>query len=169
MSRRSIQDEDRQAIADFIEKHWRSKKVMSQGKAYFPHEHEGFIEWRDGQIAGLLTMAYQGDALEVLTLNSMLEGERIGSALMLLAIEDARKRNINRIWLTTTNDNIQALAFYQKLGFRMTAVNLGVVDEARKAKPEIPKVGYEGIRVRDEIVFELPIKSYLDPDPPKPS
>ena len=47
MSRRPIQDEDRQAIADFIEKHWRSKKVMSQGKAYYPHEHEGFIEWRD--------------------------------------------------------------------------------------------------------------------------
>ena len=110
-------------------------------------------------------MAYQDDALEVLTLNSMLEGERIGSALMLLAIEDARKRNINRIWLTTTNDNIAALAFYQKLGFRMTAVNLGVVDEARKAKPEIPQVGFEGIRVRDEVVFELPIKAYLDPDP----
>ena len=162
MSRRPIQDQDRPAIADFIEKHWHSKKVMSRGKAYFPHEQEGFIEWRDGQIVGLLTMAYQDDALEVLTLNSMLEGERIGSALMLQAIDDARHRDIDRIWLTTTNDNVNAIAFYQKLGFRMTAVHLGVVDEARKTKPEIPKVGHEGIRIRDEVVFELPIKAFLD-------
>lgn len=162
MSRRPIQDDDRAAIADFIEKHWHSKKVMSQGKSYFPHEHEGFIEWRDSQIAGLLTMAYQDDTLEVLTLNSVLEGERIGSSLMLLAIDDARHRDIHRIWLTTTNDNIKAMAFYQKLGFRMTAVNPGVVDEARKTKPQIPKVGFGGIAIHDEVVFELRIQSFLD-------
>jgi N-acetylglutamate synthase-like GNAT family acetyltransferase len=160
--RRRIQDSDREAIARFIEEHWHSKLVMSSGRCYFPHELDGFIEWRDGQIAGLLTMVYEDDALQVLTLNSVLEGARIGSALMLMAIDDARARNIRRVWLTTTNDNVRAFAFYQKLGFRLVKVNVGVVDEARKVKPQIPEVGHEGIPIHDELVFELRVKGFLD-------
>ena len=139
MSRRRIEDNDREAIGAFIERHWHSRIVMSRGRSYHPHEHEGFIEWRDDDIVGLLTMAYEDEALQVLTLNSMLEGERIGSALMLMAIEDARERDIDRIWLTTTNDNVRAFGFYQKLGFRLVQVNVGVVDEARKVKTPDPR------------------------------
>jgi N-acetylglutamate synthase-like GNAT family acetyltransferase len=158
MSRRPIEDSDREAIARFIEEHWHSRLVMSRGKRYFPHEQEGFIEWRDGRIVGLLTMAYEDEALQVLTLNSTLEGERIGSSLMLMAIDDARQRGISRIWLTTTNDNLRAFGFYQRLGFRLTQVNVGVVDEARKVKPQIPEMGQSGIPIHDEIVFELRIE-----------
>ena len=138
---------------------------MSRGRSYFPHEHEGFIEQRDGQIVGLLTMAYEDDALQVLTLNSTLEGERIGSALMLMAIDDARHRGIRRIWLTTTNDNLRAFGFYQKLGFRLVQVNVGAVDEARKVKPQIPFTGFDGIPIHDEVVLELQIESFLDGTP----
>jgi ribosomal protein S18 acetylase RimI-like enzyme len=162
MTRRRIEDDDRTAIARFIEEHWHSHVVMSRGQAYRPHEHEGFIEWRGNAIVGLLTMAYEDDALQVLTLNSTLEGERIGSSLMLLAIDDARQRGIARIWLTTTNDNLRAFSFYQKLGFRLTQVNVDAVNEARQIKPQIPKVGFEGIPIQDELVFELRIQSFLD-------
>lgn len=162
MARRRIEDADREAIAQFIAHHWHSRMVMSRGRSYFPHEHEGFIDWRDGKIVGLLTMAYEDDALQLLTLNSVLEGQRIGSALMLMAIDDARRRGIHRIWLTTTNDNLRAFEFYQKLGFRIVQVNVGAVDVARKTKPQIPEVGQEGIPIHDEVVFELRIEAFLD-------
>lgn len=161
MARRSIEDSDRKAIADFIVTHWRSQLVMSRGRSYYPHEHEGFIELRDDKIIGLLTMVAEDGALQLLTLNSVLEGERIGSSLMLMAIDDARDRGIERIWLTTTNDNLRAMGFYQRLGFRIVQVNVGAVDEARKTKPQIPEIGHDGIALRDEIVLELRIKSYL--------
>lgn len=160
MARRAIKDSDRDAIAEFIEKHWKSRMVMSRGKAYHPHEHDGFVETRDGKIVGLLTMVHEDDALQLLTLNSVLEGERIGSSLMLMAIDDARRKNIDRIWLTTTNDNLRAIGFYQRLGFRLTQVNVGVVDEARKTKPQIPETGQGGIPIHDEIVMELRLKAY---------
>jgi GNAT superfamily N-acetyltransferase len=162
MARRPVRDSDREAIAAFVEAHWRSKLIMSRGKSYYPHELEGFIDWRDDEIVGLLTMVYEDDALQILTLNSVLEGERIGSSLMLMAIDDARKRGINRIWLTTTNDNLRAIGFYQRLGFRMVQVNVGAVDEARKIKPQIPEVGLDGIPIHDEIILELRIHAYLD-------
>ena len=135
---------------------------MSRGACYYPHEQEGFIEWRDERIVGLLTLHRDADSMELLTLNSTLEGQGIGSALMLLAIEKARLANLSRIWLTTTNDNLRAIGFYQRLGFRMVAVNVGAVDEARKIKPEIPEIGQGGVPMHDEIVLELKIKPSLD-------
>lgn len=166
MPRQPINDPDRDEVAAFIEQHWHSKMVMSRGRSYYPHEHEGFVERRDGAIVGLLTMAYEDEALQVLTLNSTLEGERIGSALMLMSIDDARRRGIRRIWVTTTNDNLPAFGFYQKLGFRMVQVNVGVVDEARQVKPQIPYTGFDGIPVHDEVVLELEIEAFIDAAPP---
>lgn len=160
MARRAVTDKDRDAIAAFIEKHWRSRVVMSRGKPYQPHEHDGFLETRDGRIVGLLTMVYEDGALQILTLNSVLEGERIGSSLMLMAIDQARGQGIDRIWLTTTNDNLRAMGFYQRLGFRMVQINVGAVDEARKTKPQIPETGMHGIAIHDEIVMELRLQAY---------
>ncbi|MFQ5489917.1 MAG: GNAT family N-acetyltransferase [Phycisphaerae bacterium] len=163
MSRSQIQDGDRDAVAQFIERHWHSKVVMSRGQAYYPHECDGFIEWRGQDLVGLLTYRCDEESMEVLTLNSTLEGAGIGSALMLMAIEKARDLGMERVWLTTTNDNLRGMGFYQRLGFRMVAVNIGVVDQARKTKPQIPEVGANGIPIHDEIVMELRIKPALNP------
>lgn len=164
MTRSEMKDQDREAVAEFIERHWHSRMVMSRGQAYYPHQEHGFVERRDGAIVGLLTYRVDGKAMEILTLNALLEGQGIGSSLMLDAIETARRMGYERIWLTTTNDRLRAIGFYQRIGFRMVAINLDVVSEARKQKPEIPKTGERGVEIRDEIVMELAIKPYLDSD-----
>ncbi|MFH1108317.1 MAG: GNAT family N-acetyltransferase [Planctomycetota bacterium] len=162
MARTEIRDADRAEVAEFIERHWGSKISMSHGKAFYPHKEQGFVERRDGAIVGLLTYHLDEEEMEVLTLNSTLEGERIGSSLMLNAIEAARKKGCRKIWLATTNDRLRAIDFYQRLGFRMTAINPGVVDEARKIKPQIPLVGERGVPIHDEVVMELAVEPYLD-------
>ncbi len=162
MARLELQDEDRAEVATFIEQHWYSQMVMSRGRSFHPHKESGFIERRDGQIVGLLTYTSNGDALEILTLNVTLMGKGIGSSLMLNAIEKARKLDYKRIWLTTTNANLRAIGFYQRLGFRMIAIDVGAVDEARKIKPQIPETGERGIPIHDEVVLELAIQPYLD-------
>lgn len=161
MMRTAIQDSDREEVRRFIEQRWHGPLVMSHGKSYYPHKEQGLIERRDGQIAGLLTYHVDHKDMELLTLNSTLEGKGIGSSLMLDAIATAREIKCERIWLTTTNDKLRAVGFYQRLGFRMAAINLGVVDEARKTKPEIPLTGERGVEVHDEIVMELRIEPYL--------
>ena len=159
-----IQDSDRDAVAEFIQRHWDGKIVTSRGKAYYPHEHPGLIERRDGNIVGLLTYRIDHGDMHVLTLNSTLEGQGIGTSMMLQAIDTARKLQCKRMWLTATNDNLRAVGFYQRLGFRMVAIHLGAADEARKIKPQIPEVGERGVPIHDEVVMELPIEPYLDDD-----
>ena len=60
--------------------------------------------------------------------------------------------------LITTNDNVDALRFYQRRGFVLTELRPGAVDESRRMKPQIPLVGAYGIPIRDELVLvrELP-------------
>ena len=55
----------------------------------------------------------------------------------------------------TTNDNVDALRFYQRRGYQIVAVRPGAVDEARRTlKPTIPEVGRSGIPMRDELTLE---------------
>ena len=65
MSRAGIQDADRAEVAEFIERHWGSKIVMSRGKVFYPHEEQGFLERRDGAIVGLLTYHIDEEGMEV--------------------------------------------------------------------------------------------------------
>jgi ribosomal protein S18 acetylase RimI-like enzyme len=60
-----------------------------------------------------------------------------------------------RLWLVTTNDNLDALRFYQRRGFRIVDTRVGAVEDARRTlKPTIPESGSYGIEIRDEIVLE---------------
>jgi N-acetylglutamate synthase-like GNAT family acetyltransferase len=68
---------------------------------------------------------------------------------------EARKQNCGRVFLITTNDNMQALRFYQKRGFELVAVHRGAVNESRKIKPSISLIGNDGIPLRDEIELEM--------------
>ena len=56
---------------------------------------------------------------------------------------------------STTNDNLNALRFYQKRGFVLVAVHRNAMEQARKLKPEIPLIGNDGIPLRDEIELEM--------------
>jgi hypothetical protein len=80
--------------------------------------------------------------------------------LVIAAADLAVAVGCRRYWVLTTNDNVDALRFYQRRGFRLTAVRCGAVDEARRTvKPEIPLTGDYGIPIRDEIELaqDLPL------------
>ena len=78
----------------------------------------------------------------------------IGTALLEAVIEAVA--GCDRIWLVTTNDNLEALRFYQRRGFVLSALRPGAVDEARRRlKPRIAGIGEFGIPLRDELELEF--------------
>jgi GNAT superfamily N-acetyltransferase len=112
-------------------------------------------ETSDGAV-GLLTYIVDGEACEVLTLHAVRQWAGAGSALIAAVRAVAAEQGCRRLWLVTTNDNVDALRFYQRRGFRLAAVRPGLVDEARRTlKPEIPETGAYGIPLRDEIELEI--------------
>ena len=113
-----------------------------------------FVEDGDEWI-GLLSFIVADNELEITSLDSLREGQGVGSRLLTQAIEEARTRNCRRIFLTTTNDNLHALGFYQKRGFELVTIHSHTLDETRKLKPDLPLIGMNSIPLRDEIELEM--------------
>ena len=114
----------------------------------------GFAALREGEIAGLITYHIHKKSCEIVTLNSLHRNQGIGQALIEKVGTAAREKGCVRLWLVTTNDNLQGLGFYQKRGFKVVAIHADAVKESRKLKPGIPLVGENGIPINDEIVLE---------------
>lgn len=117
-----------------------------------------FVALYREETAGLVTYTETGDGWQIVSLDSLREGMGIGSALMLAVERAAAQNGIKRIWLLTTNDNLNALRFYQKRGYELVAVRRNAVEQARRLKPSIPVMGTDGIPLRDEIELEKPLK-----------
>jgi hypothetical protein len=73
------------------------------------------------------------------------------------ALKDvAERKGCTRLWVVTTNDNCDALRFYQRRGFQLAQLRPGAVNASRQTlKPAIPTVGLFGIPIRDELELEM--------------
>jgi len=60
-----------------------------------------------------------------------------------------------RICLTTTNDNLKGIGFWQKRGFKLVRVYPNAMEYTRKLKPAVPLLGENGIPLRDELELEM--------------
>ena len=115
----------------------------------------GFVAVGEGGPVGLLTYSIQGERCEIVTLNSFIEGRGVGTRLVESAKGVASESGCTKLWLITTNDNLEALRFYQKRGFVLVAVHRNALDLSRRLKPEIPALGRHAIPLRDEIELEI--------------
>lgn len=152
---RPIVDADRAWLRQFMIDQWGDEIMVMHGEILRPHEHAGFLTQLDGQVAGIVTYRLAGGACEVLSLDSLCEGVGVGTALIDAVVETAKRAGCARLWLITTNDNLNALRFYQKRGFALVAVHRDAMTRARVLKPSIPPVGDHGIAIRDEIELEM--------------
>ncbi len=146
-----ISEKNRQQVVNFFKKHWGSSKMIISSGTYDCAMLDGYVYVKDASMLGLITYVLHGNSLEVISLDSIQEGKGIGSRLMEQVEQFAKERAIHQIELITTNDNLQALKFYQKRGYRITDVMANAVEEARKVKPTIPLIGNEGIPLLDEL------------------
>ncbi|MGH3105298.1 MAG: GNAT family N-acetyltransferase [Gaiellaceae bacterium] len=114
----------------------------------------GFVAEREGRRVGLLTYRREDGECELAFIGVLERHRGIGTAL--LDALHAEVADCGRIWLVTTNDNVEALRFYQRRGYVLAALRPGAVDDARwRLKPQISTVGEFGIPLRDEIELEL--------------
>jgi ribosomal protein S18 acetylase RimI-like enzyme len=113
----------------------------------------GFVVERDDEPVGLLTYRWHDDGCELASIVVREEQRGAGTELVEELVREVGGRA--RIWLVTSNDNLDALRFYQRRGFRLAELRPGAIDEARRTlKPQISKIGAYGIPIRDELELE---------------
>lgn len=151
---RPVEEADRIVVARLVLELWGAHTAVAHGEVFFPASLPGFLVEKQGQVLGLLTYAVANHQLEIVTIDALRRGRGVGTALVDAAVRQARTLGCNRVRLTTTNDNLDAIRFYQRRGFKLAALRADAVREARKLKPEIPTVGDYGIPITDELDLE---------------
>jgi GNAT superfamily N-acetyltransferase len=150
---RAIQTRDASWVRDVVTKHFGSTRIVSRGRLHHSGDLPGLVAEVDSAPVGLLLYRTDEDAIEIVVLVSEVRRQGIARQLVSAMRERAASEGCRRLWLITTNDNLDAIAFYQTTGWVKTAVHKGAVRQARRLKPEIPEVGPSGIRIEDEIEF----------------
>lgn len=135
--------------------HWRGEMIMTPRRSYGPAEVHALAA-RDaaGAMAGLVTFAVHDGLGELVSLNTETQQQGIGTALMDAAEREARHLGATRLILATTNNNLAALRFFQKRGYRLVALHCDAVAAIRRDKPSIPMTDPDGLPIRDLIDLE---------------
>lgn len=117
---------------------------------YSPSDVEGLVS-RDenGAKTGLVTWWSDGETAEVVSLHATPQGCGTGARLMDAAESELKGSGVTRVVLATTNDNVRALSFYQRRGYRLVGVRLDEMARIRQTKPDVPRVGQDGVPLRD--------------------
>ncbi|WP_214756628.1 MULTISPECIES: GNAT family N-acetyltransferase [unclassified Exiguobacterium] len=149
----SITPSKRDAVRAFFIDAWGSSEMVISTGTYDCAALDGFVWSERDVIIGLVTYVIRADELEIISLDSLQEKRGIGSALLDAVERVAKHYQLERLSLITTNDNLRALAFYQRRGWRLTRIIPGAVDAARIHKPSIPVIGEYGIPLHDEIML----------------
>ena len=146
---------DRDRVRAFVTERWGAEIVVAHRVVYRPHELPGFAAQQGDSMVGLITLHVVGNSCEIVSIDSLQPGKGIGAALLDAAIAYARQANCTRLWLITTNDNLNALRFYQKRGLVLVTIHRNALTRSREQKPQIPLIGNDGIPLRDEIELEM--------------
>ncbi len=136
---------------------WGSSVLVSRGRSHEMASLKGFIATDEvtGRLAGIALFRADPHEMELVALDSIFQRRGIGTRLLDSVIAHFRNSGYKRLCLITTNDNVNAIRFYQKRGFDLCAFHKEGIKKARSIKPQIPHVGYDGIPIRHELEFEM--------------
>ena len=147
---------DNEAVSEII-KGWGSDILVSRGKTYKAEDLEGILAYKKNKIIGLGLYYIKNNECEIVLLETFIQKKGIGTQIIEKIKEIAKINNCKRLWLITSNDNIDAIKFYQRRGFNIANIYKNAMDKSRELKPSIPLIGNYEIPIKDEIEFEIKI------------
>jgi len=149
---REATDADRAAARELFERDFGRTRIVAFGEAIDIDQMPALVAVTTEQPAGALAYRLHGDALHIVALatDPMWQRSGVGGHLLAEAELLARRLKLRRLVVSTTNDNLPALHFYQRRGYRLT----DLVPDNIIATTKQQVAGFAGIPVRDEIRLE---------------
>ena len=149
-------EKDNNAVSQII-KGWGSDILVSRGEIYKGEDLDGILTYENDKIIGIGLYYIKNNECEIVLLETFKQNIGIGTKIIEKIKEISKNKNCKRIWLITSNDNIDAIKFYQRRGFNIANIYKNAMEKSRELKPTIPLMGNYEIPIRDEIEFEIKI------------
>jgi ribosomal protein S18 acetylase RimI-like enzyme len=138
---------------------WDETDVDCFGREYDVLTCPAFLACDGSDAVGMVSYAVEPgwDAVVLVMLNVLpaCQDRAGGSALITALVDETARLGRVRILVATSNDDLLALAFYQRHGFHLTGLIPGIIAEHHGGE----LVGFAGIPVRDEIRLERPVST----------
>jgi ribosomal protein S18 acetylase RimI-like enzyme len=147
---REATDTDREKALELFRRDFGHRQMVAYGQAVSLDDAAALVAETDREIAGALAWRHFDGALHILALatDPMWQRAGVGGHLVVEAELLARREGQPRVTVTITNDNLPALYFYQRHGYRLSAVLRDSVAEHARDEHVL---GFAGIPVRDEL------------------
>ena len=83
-----ISPEQRKWADGLIRKRWGDTRIVARGRIHDTSTLAGFVALRGGEPVGLATFNVEGDRCEMVSLDSLIEGEGVGGGLVCAVREE---------------------------------------------------------------------------------
>lgn len=149
---REATDADGPSVRALFDRDFGATSVVAFGEVMDLDAVPALVAAMHEEPSGALAYRLFGDSLHIVALatDPMWQRSGVGGHLVAEAELLARRLNLKRILVATTNDNLPALYFYQRRGYRITEL----VPESLLKRATHMRPGFSGIPVRDEIRLE---------------
>ena len=149
---REAVDADRPAVRALFASDFGRTKIVAFGEVMDIDQMPALVALVTQELAGALAYRLFGDALHMVALatDPLWQRSGVGGHLVAEAELLARRLDLRRTMVATTNDNLPALYFYQRRGYHLT----GVVPGSITVHTGQEVAGFAGIPVRDEVQLE---------------
>jgi ribosomal protein S18 acetylase RimI-like enzyme len=152
---RPLEPRDHDWVLEMAQK-WGADYLVSRGRVIHAAELPGFCAvGPNGRRLGYTVYEVTDGECQLVVLHALERFSGVGTSLLSAVRDAAAAADCRRLWVVTTNDNLDALRFYQRRGLELVAVHRGFRDVAKRLKPSIPLVGEFDIPIRDEIELEI--------------
>ena len=128
---RRLMPEDLPRLRQFWREHWAGEEMIVHGEVFRPEQLEGFVneDW-----TGLVTYVVGPTGCEIISSIPSRKAAALAAPWSTPSSEEASRRGCPRLFLSTTNDNLRALGFYQRRGFELVTVRRGAVTRVAQAQ-----------------------------------
>jgi ribosomal protein S18 acetylase RimI-like enzyme len=146
---RAISEEEKTQIRELIKRFWGEEEQLTFDERFNVAGMPAFVAKADESIAGFVSFVETDDTVILVALGILpqYQDSGIGRDLITMVEAEAKKLNKKRLLVSTSNDDLPALGFYQALGFQIFEVKPDVI--AEKHGGVVSGIG--GLPVRDEI------------------
>lgn len=142
--------EDVEHLEELVIGFWGDRVQRMFEQDFTVSEYPAIVAESNNEINGFIFYTpFRDDAVLILALGVLpqYQGCGIGKALVVQVEKYTREQGRKQLYVVTTNDNLPALAFYQRLGFQLFEVIPDVVAE----KLGGIQLGISNIPIRDEL------------------
>lgn len=142
-------DTERNIIQELIRRFWGEEKQLTFDREFVVAALPAYSAKVGNDIIGLVSFSEKNDAILIVALGVLPKYQNVGVGKSLIRkVEvEARRLGKKKLLVSTSNDDLPALAFYQSLGFQIFEVKPNVIAEKHG---KILK-GVCGLPIRDEL------------------